>query len=71
MNKRCPFLKTEPVSCSVGRGAYVPSAYECEEYCLLNRHKLCPFYCSVRADGKFPFTRAMRLSGLHLPPGGR
>jgi hypothetical protein len=58
---KCSFLKTGPVSCSVGRGIYVPSAYEREEYCSANRHKLCPFYCSVRADGKFSLTQEMRL----------
>jgi len=60
---KCSFLKTEPVSCSVNHGVYVPSAYEREEYCTNNRHKLCPFYCSVRTDGKFRFAREMRLQG--------
>ncbi len=50
---RCPFLKAAPVSCSVNGGAYVPSSYERGEYCMSNRHKLCPFYCTVRSDGKF------------------
>jgi hypothetical protein len=60
---KCSFLKTEPVFCSVNNGVYAPSAYEREEYCMRNKHKLCPFYCSVRMDGKFSFTREMRLQG--------
>lgn len=62
--RRCSLLQTEPVSCYVNNGVYTPSSYEREEYCTTNRHKLCPFYCSVRTDGKFRFTHEMRLQGV-------
>jgi hypothetical protein len=60
---KCAFLKTESPCCAVNNGVYAPSAYERDEYCTKNRHKLCPLYCSVRKDGKFRFTREMRLQG--------
>ncbi len=37
-------------SCSVSREAYVPSAFEMEEYCTSSRHSLCPFYAKRQSE---------------------
>lgn len=37
-------------ACSVSREAYVPSAFEMQEYCTSNRHTLCPFYRKRTSD---------------------
>jgi hypothetical protein len=50
----CPFLYGRHLfSCNSMREVYLPSDFELEEYCQSTRHKLCPFYGRVAADGTF------------------
>ncbi len=41
------------ICCVAGRMLYAPSKFEMEEYCLADRHRLCPLYCMSADDGVF------------------
>ena len=36
-------------SCTARREVYVQSAYESQEYCNNERHKICPLYSELRS----------------------
>lgn len=47
------FLFRDVQFCSAGSRIYVPSPFEAKEYCTVERHRMCPFYCMHRSDGAF------------------
>ena len=52
----CPFLTGNYFkSCTASREAYVPSAFEAEEYCTNSRYTMCPFY--ARRQSEYPLSR--------------
>ncbi len=43
---RCPYIKSTPAAvCRAAQSSYCPSEFELKEYCLSERHRMCPFYC--------------------------
>ncbi|MDH4163993.1 MAG: hypothetical protein OEW15_15090 [Nitrospirota bacterium] len=57
----CRFVKSgNGIICTAVSAHYLPSDFEKQEYCLADRHRMCPFYCMIRTDGAFD------LSGMEL-----
>ncbi len=60
---KCRFLRAgNDIVCSAGVSPYVPSDFEAEEYCLVMRHSLCPFYCMAMTNGVFDLAGMKRQS---------
>ncbi len=49
---RCPYVSGNyMLSCRALEEEYIPSAFELDEYCKHDLHKMCPFYCKAEACG--------------------
>jgi len=54
---KCLFLKGKyMICCTAVKESYIPSMFELDEFCRLDRHKMCPLYRQAEKDEKIIIT---------------
>ncbi len=68
----CPFLSGDyMLFCRASRESYIPSNFELDEYCKVERYKMCPFYCKTEARGTLIFTDEADFEQSGISPSPR